>query len=651
MFISCPIKLIYTRLSAFYLLVVFSLASAPYAQTPKQDVRSYIRENYTKREAFIPMRDGIRLFTIVYEPKDRSQKYPIMLTRTPFSVAPYGKGEDGADLFPGMLGPNPAFAGEGYIFVYQDVRGLWKSEGDFVHLRPEGITSRRPTDESTDAYDTVDWLVKNVSNNNGRVGIYGVSYPGFFTSAGIINTHPAIKAASPQAPVSDSFMGDDLRHSGAVFLAQNYVFYTIFDERSRLTPNDFSVFEPFVWPSMDGYNLFRNIGGLKEAGDNYEKLLGRRSKFWDEVSAHPNYDQFWKDRDILPKLKNITTPVMVVGGWFDNEDLYGTLQTYRHIHVQNPGIPTYLVVGPWSHNSWSRVDGDWLGTAYFGSKTAEDYRARFELPFFNFYLKDKGDFSGVKAANLFDTGSNTWRAMDDYDKSRITQTPLYLTAAGKLSFARPAGPTASDEYVSDPMHPVPYTQKITVDYPREFMTEDQRFAATRPDVLVYQTDVLTDDVTIAGDIGPELEVSTSGSDSDFVVKLIDVFPDNYAYPEGVKPPSDAASSVFSPGGYEMLLRGEPFPARFRNSFERPEPMTPNVPTRISFVMPGIAHTFKKGHRIMVQVQSTWFPLVARNPQKFVPNYDLATGSDFQKATQRVYLGGSAPSRLILPVFK
>jgi putative CocE/NonD family hydrolase len=396
------------------------------------------------------------------------------------------------------------------------------------------------------------------------------------------------------------------------------------------------------------------MGGLANSGDLYQKELGTRIKFWDQMMAHPNYDQFWKERNVLPNLKNIKAAVMTVGGWYDDEDLYGALKTYQHIEQQNPGIYNVLVMGPWFHGGWERSEGDWLGTAYFGQKNSLFYREKFELPFFNYFLKDKGDISQIKEVNVFDTGANVWRDYSTWEPNGATDTPLYLQANGKLSFDKPAGGAgiaAYDEYVSDPMHPVPYTQKITLNYPREFMTEDQRFVSGRPDVLVYQTEPLTEDLMVAGNIKPQLFISSSGTDSDFVVKLIDVFPDDYKYPNGVKPPSESAACIFEPGGYEMLLRGEPFPARFRNSFEKPEPLTPNKLTKISYVMPGITHTFKKGHRIMVQIQSTWFPLVARNPQKFVTNYKLGTDADFQKATERVYHSGANSSLIALPVVK
>ncbi|MBK8146726.1 MAG: CocE/NonD family hydrolase [Acidobacteria bacterium] len=626
------------RRITFFLFVVLATAGAAFAQQPQPqtELAKFITDNYTKREVLIPVRDGVKLFTAIYEPKDRSKTYPILLNRTPYTVGPYGP-----DKFKTSLGPDALFAKEGYIFVYQDVRGRWMSEGEFEDVRPDiDNTDNSKIDESTDTYDTIDWLIKNVENNNGRVGTYGISYPGFYTSAGSIDSHPALKACSPQAPVSDWYHGDDMHHNGALFLAQNYSFFSGFGQaRPTPTSDPRSFMKPWAGRnSPDGYDIFLKLGGLKEVADYYEKAVGQRIKFWDQMMAHPNYDQFWKDRNILPKLKNIGCATMTVGGWYDNEDLYGALRTYQHIEKQNPRIPmNVLVIGPWDHGGWSRNDGDWLGTAYFTQKTGEYYRNNLEVPFFNHFLKDSGDISKIKEVNLFDTGSHEWRSFDGYNPPTATEKTLYLGAGGALSFTKPVGRAlAYDEYVSDPMNPVPYTQKITQNYPRDFMTEDQRFAATRPDVLVYQTEPLTEDVTVAGDVVPDLFVSSSGTDSAFVVKLIDVFPDDYRFPDGKKPEMNSAWSVFQPGGYQMLLRGEPMPTRFRNSFEKAEPLKANTPTPLKFVMPGVAHTFKKGHRIMVQIQSTWFPLVARNPQKFMANYKLGTSADFQKATQRIY---------------
>ncbi|CAN5402460.1 CocE/NonD family hydrolase [soil metagenome] len=634
--------------SVIFIAIFAAVSFGQMSQAQQDELGKYITNNYTKREISITVRDGVKLFTAIYEPKDKSQKYPILLNRTPYTIAPYG-----ADKFKTNLGPDPLFAKEGYIFVYQDVRGKTMSEGEFEDVRPDiANTDKSKIDESTDTYDTIDWLVKNVENNNGKVGIYGISYPGFYASAGSIDSHPALKACSPQAPVSDWFHGDDMHHNGALFLAQNFWFFTGFGQYRPEPNSDFKYIKDWKGqrPS-DAYNYFLNAGGLKEIADEYEKQMGTRIKFWDEMMAHPNYDQFWKDRNILPKLKNVGCATMTVGGWYDNEDLYGAQKTYKNIEKLNPGIFNILVLGPWDHGGWSRNDGDWLGTAYFGQKTGEYFREKMEVPFFSHFLKDKGDISALKEVNVFDTGSHEWKSFDAWDpKAGVTDTPLYLTEKGGLKFTQGTG-EGYDEYISDPAHPVPYTQKITTNYPRDFMTEDQRFAAMRPDVLVYRTEPLAEDMTVAGDIHPELWVSSSGTDSDFVVKVIDVFPDDYNFPDGVKPQPNSAWTVFQPGGYQMLLRGEPFPARFRNSFEKPEPLQPNVPAKIRYEMPGIVHTFKKGHRIMIQIQSTWFPLVARSTQNFVPNYKSATAADYRKATERVYHGVKNASVIMLPIVK
>jgi putative CocE/NonD family hydrolase len=630
------------------LAIVCSIPARAQLTPQQQELADYVKSNYTKREVMIPVRDGVKLFTAIYEPKDKSQKYPILFLRTPYSVAPYG-----ADKFRNFLGPDELFAREGYIFVYQDVRGRLMSEGEFEDVRPYILNKTgKQIDEASDAYDTVEWLVKNVPNNNGRVGVWGISYPGFYTSMAGIDSHPAIKAISPQAPIADWFKGDDMHHNGALFLAQNYAFFTFMGQPRPGPVSSFEYLKDFKWGTPDGYKFFLEMGGLNNSGEIYQKHLGTRSKFWEQMMAHPNYDQFWKERNILPNLKNIKAAVMTVGGWYDDEDLYGALTTYQYIERQNPGIFNVLVMGPWFHGGWVRSEGDWLGTAYFGQKTGRYYQEKFELPFFNHFLKDKGDIAHIKEVNTFDTGANEWRDFSAWEPKVATDTPLYLAAGGRLTFTDAVGKGGRadyDEYVSDPLKPVPYTQKITINYPKEFMTEDQRFVSSRPDVLVYQTEPLTEDITVAGDIRPQIIVASSGTDSDFVVKLIDVFPGDYEYPKGIKPPEDAAG--FQPGGYQMLLRGEPFPARFRKSFESPEALEPNTPTKISFVMPGVVHTFKKGHRIMVHIQSTWFPLVARNPQKFVPNYKQAGDADFQKATQRVYRGGANLSRIMLPIVK
>jgi putative CocE/NonD family hydrolase len=595
-----------------------------------------IKAHYTKMEQLIPMRDGVKLFTSIYIPKDTSQKYPIMLSRTPYSVAPYG-----ADKYKDALGPSPAFAQEGYIFVYQDVRGRLMSEGEFVNMRPQidRKSSAHEIDESSDTFDTIDWLVKNLPSNNGRVGMWGISYPGFYTSAGSIDSHPALKAISPQAPISDWFTSDDFHHNGAFFLIDAFDFMTWFGPPR---PKPTTEFPPrFDYGTPDAYQFFLNLGPLPDANSVYFK---NNISFWNEMMQHSTYDQFWQARNLRPHLKNVHAAVMTVGGWFDAEDLSGTLNTYHAIEKQNPGIFNVLVMGPWFHGGWARSDGSSLGNVQFGSKTAVFYRENIELPFFNHFLKDK-PAPRLPEAYVFETGSNEWRTYEEWPPRNAETKSLYLQANGKLSFdaAQNAASQDYDEYISDPAKPVPYIDLITIRRTREYMTDDQRFAATRPDVLVYQTDVLKDDVTIAGQITADLNVSTSGTDSDFIVKLIDVYPndapDNQPNPAGVKM-----------GGYEMLVRGEVMRARFRDSYEHAEAMTPNKPTEVKFKLPDANHTFKKGHRIMVQVQSSWFPLVDRNPQKFVDIYN-ATEADFQKATQRVYRSGRNGSHLEVSVIR
>ncbi len=573
------------------------------------------------------MRDGVKLFTSVYIPKDKTQTYPILLNRTPYTVQPYGP------EFKESLGPSALFAREGYIFVYQDVRGKWMSEGEFADMRPHNEKKTKPTDidESTDTYDTIEWLLKNIPNNNGRVGMFGISYPGFYASAGSIDSHPNLKAVSPQAPVGDWFIGDDFHHNGAFFLPHAYNFYSGFGQ-PRTGPG-LTRPKQFIHGTPDGYKFFMEMGTVKNGLELYKQKLGTNIPFMEEMVQHPNYDEWWQARNILPKLKNVKTAVMTVGGWFDAEDLYGALNTYSSIEKQNPTTTNMLVMGPWFHGGWSRSDGDRLGNARFGSKTAEFYREKIELPFFNFYLKYCQEPCKIShpEAYMFETGSNEWRKYDSWPPKNAEMKSIYIQQNGKLSFDVPTATdkNAFDEYISDPAKPVPFIENTSIGMTREYMTDDQRFASRRGDVLVYQTDVLTEDMTLAGPIIASLFASTSGTDSDFVVKLIDVFPD------------DAKDFEPNPGnfrtaGYQMLVRGEPFRARFRNSFEKPEAMKPNQATKVEFKLPDVNHTFQKGHRIMIQIQSSWFPLVDRNPQTFVPNIYLANDTDFQKATQRVY---------------
>ena len=597
------------------LAAVFVLLCA--SRLPAQDT---IQGHYGKQEVPIEMRDGKKLFTSIYSPKDDSHPWPILLTRTPYGVGPYG-----ADSFRTNLGPSSLFIKEGFIFVYQDVRGRNRSEGEFVNVTPHRPVKSGPgdTDESTDAYDTIDWLVKNVPNNNGRVGMYGISYPGFYTAAGAIDAHPALKAASPQAPVSDWFVGDDFHHNGSFYLAHAFRFFDGFGRLKGTTKP-----KP---TTQDAYSFFLEMGSLSEMESKYFK---GDVPYWTEMRQHPNYDDWWKARNIRAHLKNIKPAVLTVGGWFDAEDLFGALKVYESIERQSPGATNTVVMGPWYHGGWASSDGESLGHVSFGAKTSAFYREQIEFPFFCHYLKDKED-PKLPEAYMFETGSNRWRKFDAWPPPHLAKRALYLHAGGKLSFEPPQEGAGFDEYVSDPGKPVPYTGTQASGMTREHMVDDQRFAASRPDVLSYRTDPLEEDVTIAGAIVPSLHVSTTGTDSDWVVKLIDVYPDD-------APDPVPAAPGLKMGGFQQLLRGECMRGRFRNSFERPEPFEPGKLEKVEYPMPDVLHTFKKAHRIMVQVQSSWFPLVDRNPQKYVDIYH-ATEADFQKATQRVYRSAADPS--------
>jgi putative CocE/NonD family hydrolase len=602
------------------LAILLSAAAAARAQEPT------VQAAYTKQEVSIPMRDGKKLFTAIYAPKDASQPWPILLTRTPYSVGPYG-----ADKFKSALGPSSLFQKDGFIFVYQDVRGRNLSEGDFMNVTPHRPEKKKPedVDESSDTYDTIEWLVKNVPNHNGRVGMWGISYPGFYTAAGMIDAHPALKACSPQAPVSDWFIGDDFHHNGGFYLAHAFRFFDGFG-RPRPAPS-----VPTSRPRAsiaNAYEYFLEMGTLSDMETKYFK---GDVAFWSEMMLHPNYDDYWKARNIRTHLKKIRPAVMTVGGWFDAEDLFGALKVYEAVEQQSPGATNTIVMGPWYHGQWSQGDGDSLGNVRFGGKTSVFYREQMEFPFFCRYLKDR-EGPALPEAYMFETGSNQWRKFDEWPPKQAAKKSLYFHAGGVLSFEPPSLKDAAyDEYVSDPSKPVPYISGQASGMTREHMVDDQRFAATRPDVLVYRTEPLGEDLTLAGALTPSLRVSTSGTDSDWVVKLIDVYPDNF--PEASPPVAGVKM-----GGYQQLLRGELFRGRFRNGFDKPEAFEPSKVEKVEYVMPDVLHTFKKGHRVMVQVQSSWFPLVDRNPQKFVDIYH-ATEADFQKATQRVYRSQDAPS--------
>lgn len=609
-----------------------------------------VKEHYTKYEYRIPMRDGVHLFTSVYVPKDMSRAYPFLIDRTPYSVAPYG-----VDQYRKNLGPSPEFDKAGYIFVFQDVRGRHMSEGTFVEMRPhiDHKKSNQDVDDASDLYDTIDWLLKNVPNNNGKAGIWGISYPGFFTSASIIDSHPALKAASPQAPMTNLFMGDDAYHGGAFMLNANFGFYSSFkpQENPQLPPK---VRVPFDYGTTSAYDFYLHAGAIA----NLDKYLAGKSWLFDDQMRHDTYDDYWQGRDLAPHMKNIHCAVLTVGGWFDAEDLQGPFSTFHAIDHYNAGIFNALVVGPWVHGGWYRYDGNHLGRVEFASNTGEFYRKNILFPFFEQYLKG-GEDAKLPKAYVFETGTNVWRKYSEWPPQEAESKTLYLRADGGLSFDPPQDAAAAfDEYVSDPAKPVPFVNYVSTDVPQEYMDSDQRFADSRTDVLTYETPVLPEDITIAGPISPKLFVATTGTDSDFDVKLIDVYPADYPdsrfdepRPENKdKPRTDVGPADFKMGGYQQLVRGEPFRGKFRHSFEKPEPFAPGKVEEINFTMQDVNHTFRRGHRIMVQIQSSWFPLTDRNPQTFV-NIPEAKASDFVKATERVYRDKGEASGVVVGVVK
>jgi uncharacterized protein len=611
-------------LAGVFLAVI--AASALTRAQPESDVKA----RYDKREVMIPMRDGVRLFTIVYSPKEKSQPYPFLMTRTGYGIPPYG-----ADQYRAVLGPNASFTDEGYIFVYQDTRGRFRSEGQFVHHAP--FTAGAAADESTDTYDTIDWLLKNVPNHNGRVGQYGISLAGWHAAMGLINAHPALRASSPQGPPQDQFLGDDYHSGGAFQLAYGFNWMST-NARARSAPTDAPA-QRFDFGTPDGYRFFLELG----AATNARRFFQDDVPTWNDFMAHGTYDAYWQARNVPKDLNDLRTPVLVVGSWFDAEDHYGPFMMHRALVEKSPRNVNKLVVGPWSHGGWARGVGDALGHIRFGANTSDYFRTAIELPFFNHYLKDKGP-ADLPNVTVFETGRNQWRTHDTWPPRDAAETNLYFAANGRLSFTPPADERdASDAYVSDPQKPVPYTASITTTEGSTFVVEDQRFAARRPDVLVYESDVLTADYTIAGPVQANLNVATTGTDGDWVVKLIDVFP-------GSAPDPDPNPQDVRMGGVQMLLTGDILRARFRNSFSKPEAMIPNQATRLQFPVGNRYHTFLAGHRIMVQVQSSWFPMFDRNPQTFVDVYH-AKPADYRQATQTVFRSKSRPSFVAVRVLE
>ncbi len=611
-----------------YTILSILLAMATYSFGQLSD-SAYVRQNYEKKEVYIPMRDGVKLYTAIYTPKDQSKKHPFLMKRTCYSIRPYGE-----DKYPNSLGPSGYLMREGYIFVYQDVRGRWMSEGDWTNMTPhiEGNNpkNKKDIDESSDTFDTIEWLLKNVKNNNGKAGQWGISYPGFYTAAALPEAHPALVASSPQAPISDFFF-DDFHHMGA-FLQSYMMAFPVFGHQTEPTTeswyNDKWNKIQASGNTSDGYQYHLDMGTLEKVTDDYFA----DNFFWQEMVEHPNYDEFWQKRSILPHLdEGIDHAVMTVGGWFDAEDLYGPLNIYKTVEANNPKARNSIVMGPWSHGDWSRERGyQAVNHIYFGDSISTYYQKNIEKPFFEYHLKGKGELN-LPEAHMFDTGLKQWESFDVWPPKSIPPVKLGFTQNGKLLVNETADANAEFEYLSDPNKPVPYTsytEGLTFT-PRKFMTDDQRHASKRPDVLTFETDVLTEDMTLAGEIMAKLKVAISSTDADFIVKLIDVYPD------------DAKATVATPenvemGGYQQLVRSEVFRGRFRNSFAKPEPFKPGEAEEVNFPLQDVLHTFKKGHKIMIQIHSTWFPYIDRNPQKYVENIYKAKIDDYQKAMITVF---------------
>lgn len=596
------------------------------------DADRFVKDHFNKKEFYITMRDGIKLFTAVYIPKDisKKQKYPFLMQRTCYSIAPYGENE-----YRTKLGPNKYLMNEKYIFVLQDVRGRYMSEGVFTNMTPQvERKTKKEVDESTDTYDTIDWLVKNIKDNNGKVGQYGTSYPGFYTAVGTLAQHPALVASSPQAPISD-FWNDDFLHNGKFMLGYFRTFPVFGVQKTKPEQKAWYSDSMIKSTSEDGLKFYRELGTLKEAYNKYYK----NNFFMTEIMNHPNYDDFWQKRSLLPHLKNISHAVMTVGGWYDAEDLSGPLNIYKTIEKTSPKAKNTIVMGPFSHGAWAQEQGKHFhNEIYFGDSIATYYQKNLETKFFNHYLKGntKQD-AGLPEAVMYDTGAKEWKEFSEYPPKNAKKINFYL-ANGTLKNV--AGQNAS-EYYSDPDNPVLSSANLK-DFngftPRNYMSEDQRFAVGRPDVLTFTTDILSDDITFAGELMAKLNIASSSTDADFAVKLIDV------YPEDFKPVEKKEGVIY--GNYHQMVRSEIMPARFRNSREKPEPLVPNQKTAVNFRLQDVVHTFKKGHKIQIQISSTWFPLFSVNPQKFLDNPNMATKEDYTKAFIKVFADSSIEAEVL-----
>ena len=621
-------------------IILIAVISSCDRSSKEQEVEeeiNLVEQNYTKKEVLITMRDGIRLHTTVYSPKDSSKTYPILLKRTPYSSRPYGENE-----FPTRIAPNKYMMEEGYIVVYQDVRGRWMSEGTYDNMRAflPNKKSDKDIDESTDTYDTIDWLVKNVNNNNGKVGTWGISYPGFYSTYSTIEAHPALKAASPQACIGDFFF-DDFHHNGAYLLS--YFRATSVFGTPKDAPIDSAWYQVPDIGTQDQYQFFLDAGPLKNLNKyfQYEKLDNPTLQkddviddfFWKELVEHPNYDSVWQSKGIIQHLDKVPPHVatMVVGGWFDAEDLYGPLETYKAIEKHGKENYNTLVFGPWDHGKWASSNPrNSVGNYYFGDSISDFFQQEIESKFFHHFLKDSGDHnSGLPEAYVYDSGKRTWHKYESWPPANSESKRFYLGKDQSLTASQPQNEGIS--FVSDIKRPVPYSEDIkTVFTPRKYMTDDQRFAARRPDVLVFETEVLEEDLTLVGDIMAKLKVATTGTDADWIVKVIDV------HPADAKEENDKLQTHLKMSNYHMMVRSEVMRGKFRDSFENPSPFVPGKSTAVNIKLQDVFHTFKKGHKMQIQIQSTWFPLIDLNPQTFVPNIFKADESDFKTQTHTVF---------------
>lgn len=624
------------RTKTALLLLLCTIISHAHAQDISEQ---WVKENYIKQEIYISMRDGKQLFTAIYMPRTLSGNNPILIMRTPYSCSPYGEKNYSSNLWNSHW---KEYVRNGYILVMQDVRGRWMSEGEFVNVRPYiPHKKEKDTDEASDAFDTVEWLLKNIPGNNGKVGVFGNSYCGFYTIMAALCNHPAIVAINPQAPATDWFIGDDFHHNGAFMVCDAFNFFkSIGQPRKKPTTQKTNV--PSFY-NTDIYAFFLRKGNI----NNLTTLLGDSIEFWNDMMNHPDYDEWWQARNPYRYCKEIKSAVLLTGGFYDAEDWYGTLTIAKALSERKQKDKLKIVFGAWWHGGWNSMDGNYIGDIRFGAdKHALFYQQNIEIPFFNFYLKGEGSIDSLSHATIFFSGENQWKNFDCWPPRTVRTQKYYLHEQNLLSVEFPRSATSLTQYRSDPAHPVPYMNTFSKNRLKEYMTSDQRFASQRSDVVSFQSDILDSDLTLAGPVIANLKVSISTTDADFVVKIIDVFPEGFSYNNEKDGKGNNNNTFMS--NYQMLVRGEIIRGRYRNNFEKPEPFTPDKVTSIKLELPDIAHTFKKGHRIMVQIQSSWFPLADRNPQQFIDIYHCKE-SDYIPADISIYHNMENTSFLELPI--